>query len=368
MNMQEAQSTYRAHAGTLAARGVILPNVLSYLPEEMKLDYTLGNGTIFAMDAQPTLVTDPNSGIPMQLTTTIDPDVFRILFAPTKAAEIVGEVKKGTWVDDTILFPMVEADGEVSSYGDYNENGHVGVNANWPARQNYIFQIIKEYGDREIDRAGLARLNWVSEMDQAAAGVMNRFQNLTYFFGVLGLQNYGLINDPNLPASLTPALKASGNTRWLTNNVVTATANEIFADIQSIFIALVTQTAGLVDMRSNIVIAMSPAVEMALTTTNSFGVNVYQLLKENFPNIRFETAVQYGALSAANPQGIAGGNMIQMFVENLENQKTGYAAFSEKMRAHPMVRGTSSFKQKLTGGTWGAVIRMPVSFSSMIGV
>ena len=113
---------------------------------------------------------------------------------------------------------------------------------------------------------------------------------------------------------------------------------------------------------------MSPGSAVALTATNSFNVNVYDLLKKNFPNIRFETAVQYGVLSASNPQGVAAGNMVQMIAENVEGQDTGYCAFNEKMRSHPIVRGLSSFKQKLTAGTWGAVVRMPVAFASMVGV
>jgi len=38
------------------------------------------------------------------------------------------------------------------------------------------------------------------------------------------------------------------------------------------------------------------------------------------------------------------------------------------MRSHTIVKGLSDFRQKVTGGTWGAVIRMPVSFVSMLGV
>jgi hypothetical protein len=113
---------------------------------------------------------------------------------------------------------------------------------------------------------------------------------------------------------------------------------------------------------------MSPTVEVALTTTNSFNVNVFDLLKKNFPNIRFETAVQYGVITATNPQGIAGGNLVQMIAEEIEGQDTGYCSFNEKMRAHPIVRAMSSFKQKVTAGTWGAIIRMPVAIASLLGV
>ena len=200
-----------------------------------------------AMDALPTLVTVPNAGIPQMLTTLIDPEVFRIVFAATKGAEILGEVQKGNWLTDTELFPVIEATGEVSSYGDFNNNGRSGLNMNFPARQSYLFQTFEEYGDRELERAGLARINYVSEMDKAAAENLNKYSNLTYFYGVSGLENYGYLNDPNLSASLTPAVKTWGGTAWISAGQFRASANEIYADIQALYNQLLSQTLGLVD-------------------------------------------------------------------------------------------------------------------------
>jgi hypothetical protein len=115
-------------------------------------------------------------------------------------------------------------------------------------------------------------------------------------------------------------------------------------------------------------LAMSPGSEVALTATNSFNVNVSDLLKKNFPNITVKTAVQYGVLSSSNPQGITGGNLVQMIADAVEGQQTGYCAFSEKMRSHPIVRQLSSFQQKVTAGTWGAIVRQPFGISQMLGV
>jgi hypothetical protein len=365
MSFHESMARFAADRAHLLSKGIILPDeVIAYTEPEFKRDYRI------AMDAAGTLSTTPNSGIPSVLTTLVDPTIIEIFFAPNKAAKIIGEMKKGTWIDDTILFPVVEHDGEVSSYGDFNENGHSGANMNWPNRQNYLFQVIKEYGEREAERAGLSKLNWVSEIDKAAALVMNKFANLTYFFGVAGLQNYGLVNDPLLPASLTPGAKAQNTPFWINQSTgaVTASANEVFTDIQSIFAGLVAQSGGLIEAEDSLVLSMSPSVSVALTATNSFNVNVYDLLKKNFPNIRFETAVQYGKLTSSNPQGIAGGNLVQMICENVEGQRSGFAAFSEKMRAHTIVKAMSSVKQKLSGGTWGTVNQQPFAYSSMLGV
>lgn len=361
-NWNEARKAYANDAVMLEMHGIINPDVKGYIPDGWGANINL------AMDAQPQLQTNPNSSVPSILTTLIDPQVYKVLFSPNKAAEIFGEAKKGSWLDDTAMFPIVEHDGEVSSYGDFLNNGRAGVNTNWPQRQNYIYQTIKEYGERELARAGLARINWVTEIDVAAATVLDKFANLSYFFGIASLQNYGLFNDPGLTASLTPAVKVAGGVKWITNGVITATANEIYADIQSLYLQLVNQSIGLIDQSTSLTLAMSPASEVALTATNSFNVNVTDLLKKNFPKMTVKTAVQYGQKSTANPQGVVAGSLVQLIADTVEGQATGYCAFSEKMRSHPIVRQLSSFQQKVTAGTWGAILRQPWAISSMLGV
>lgn len=362
-NFQEAKQRWAAHAPQHAANGVVLPDAIAYLPESFKANFAL------AMDAAPQLATTTNAGIPAFLSTLVDPAIFEIIFAPNKASEIFGEVRKGSWTDQTAMFPQVEHTGEVSSYGDFNNNGNAGVNPTWPQRQSYLFQTIKEYGELQLDRAGLGKINLVSEIDKAAATVLNKYQNLTYFFGVAGLQNYGLLNDPNLSAALTPCVKANGNGNvWVYQGQINASANEIYLDVEALFYQLVAQTGGTVDQNARMTLAMSPTSQVALTATNSFGVNVGELLKKNFPNLKTETAVQYGAKSATNPQGVTGGNLVQLIVDEIEGQDVGYCAFNEKMRAHAIVKGLSSFQQKLTAGTWGAIIRMPAGISQMLGV
>jgi len=375
MNRQEARRQWEADRTQHERMGVYLPDVRSYLPDEFRHNFSLAMDSmpeLLGSDASMTgpLTTSPNSAVPAMLTTLIDPEVFKILFAPNRAAAIFGEVRKGNWLDETAMFPTVEHTGEVSTYGDYSENGRAGVNTNWPQRQSYLFQVIKEWGERELERAGLAKINWVTEIDTAAATVLSKFSNYTYFFGVQSLQNYGLLNEPGLSAAITPATKAAAGagTKWINDGAVVATANEIYADIQSMFYQLQLQCQGLVEADGKMTIAMHPAVEVALTATNQYNVNVFDLLKKNFPNIRFETATQYGAMSANNPQGLTVGNMIQLFVDDIEGQDTGYCAYNEKMRSHPLIRAMSSFRQKVSAGTWGAIVRMPAAVVTMVGV
>lgn len=364
MNLHESHAAWRAHAPKLAEMGIVCPDVVGYATDEIKRNYTL------AMDAQPSLVTTANSAIPAMLTTYIDPEVVNIAFAPLESTNILSEQKKGDWTTDTAMFPVVGHEGEVNSYGDYNETGSVGVNMNWPQRQSYHWQTMVRYGEREIARAALARINFTSQLDKAAADIQNRYGNFVYFYGVGGLQNYGLLNDPSLPASLTPGTKAAGGGNvWITSaGAINATANEVYADIQSLFYQLATQNMGLVKENDQMILAMSPGSSVALTITNSYGVDVKALLKQNFPNIRTVTAQQYATKSANNPEGNAGGNFVQLIAETIDGDKTGMTAFTEKLRMHTLVVETSSWKKKVSSGSWGAIIKKPLGFASMLGV
>ena len=342
--------------------GIHFPGAMDFIKPEWKRDFQL------AMDAQPSLVTTPNSGIPVFLSTFIDADLLRILTAKNAAAEIFGEVRKGSFVDSTAMFPIVEHTGEVSSYGDYSQAGRSDANTNFPERQSYIYQTIVEYGDLQMERAGLAKIGWSAELKQSAVTTLNKFQNLTYFYGVAGLQNYGLLNDPSLSAALAPATKAATGVKWLVGTAPNATANEVFADIQALYVQLLNQSGGNIDQKTPMTLALSPKSSAALLFTNQYNVNVEDLLKKNLPNLVVKTAIQYGALTASNPQGSAAGELVQLIATSVEGQDTGYCAFSEKLRASPIIRDMSSFKQKMSQGSWGAIVRQPFAIAQMLGV
>lgn len=364
MNMHEARSQWLADKARLASLGVHLPSVERYLTEAEKRDHRI------AMDALPgPLSTDPNSAIPTILTTTIDPEIIRVIFSPLAFGKILGERQAGNWVEDTRMFPIVESTGEVSSYGDFNNNGRAGVNFNYPQFQSYLFQTIIKYGEREIDRVGLAKINLISELGLASALMLNTYQNLTYAFGVANLQNYGVMNNPYLSAFLTPATKAAGGTAWFSGNTPNATANEVYNDVIAVVNKLVAQSNGALDTKSKMTLAMSPQSEVAMTFTNSFGVSVADLMKKGYPNISIETAPQYGVQSATNPQGYStAGNVMQLIADKIQGQTVVYAAYNEKLRSHKIIPELSAWQQKQTSGTWGTILRSPVAMSGMIGI
>ncbi|MDE2426229.1 MAG: DUF2184 domain-containing protein [Elusimicrobia bacterium] len=367
MNAQEARALFEQHRPMLESKGISWhtdeARPIAYLPEGMSWQ--------MAMDALPTLASNPNAGIPAMLTTYIDPKVFRAVFAALAIADIAGAERKiGDWAEQTYIAPWVEPTGETTAYGDYNDGVTPSdINSTWPNWQQFLFQGTIDYGDLEIERMARGRINAVTEKQESRARNLNTFMNTAYAFGVAGLQNYGLTNDPLLSASLTPATKAYGGTAWQVGNVTRATPNEIFTDIQTLITLVVSQTQGRANMNSKMTLAVGPVSHMAITQTNSFGVNVSDLLKKNFPNLELNgMAPQYSALSSINPQGIAAGNLMQVIVHEIEGQETCFAGFGEKLRTFPVIRGMSSYRQKAVSGTWGTIIRFPAGIGSMVGI
>src|ERR1700752_40426 len=198
MNRQEAIQKWRELRPAYEAGGLILHGCTMLVPDEWKHSGSSIRQIAdqMAMDAAGKLTTDPNSAIPTMLTTAIDPDIIRVIFAPLQIAKILGgEKKAGDWLEETRIFPIVEETGEVSSYDDFSNNGRAGVNFNYPQFQSYLYQTMVGYGEGEAERAGLMRINYVSELQGAASGLLNRFGNTVYAFGLAGLQNYGLLNN-----------------------------------------------------------------------------------------------------------------------------------------------------------------------------
>jgi len=292
-----------------------------------------------AFDAQPELATVANAGIPGFLTNWVDPKLIEVLVSPMKAARIYGEEKKGDWTTEDIYFSVIESQGEVSSYGDFSANGSVEINANFPQRQCYHYQTFTQWGEREMAKAALAKIDQASRLNIASVLLLNKFQNASYFFGISGLQIYGGLNDPTLYAPI------SATVPWNTETDPVV----IYDDIRRLYQQVVAQANGTVDlsMEHPMVLAMSPTNQVNLKKANQFNESVLSLLKTNFPNIRFETAVEFSTQS---------GELVQLIIENVEGQDTATCSFTEKLRAHAVVQDTSAWKQKKSQGTSGTVI------------
>jgi hypothetical protein len=308
-----------------------------------------------ALDAQPALITAANAGIPSLFTTYVDPTNIMTLVAPVKAVEMYGETKKGTWVSDTAMFIVAERTGEVSSYGDFSQDGMANANVNFPQRQSYHYQTNTRWGERELARMSEAKVDWASKVNEGSILALLKYQNLTYLYGITGLQLYGGTNDPSLLPSLTPTAT------WFGGDPLTV----VYADIQRLVQQLIIQGEGLVDTSTVMTLGLSPGNAVNLTNANTYNVNVMTYIKTNFPNLKIVTIPEF----AINGGGNAGGTeFVQLIADTVEGQRTVECAFTEKMRAHAIVTKTSSWEQKKSQGTWGTIYYRPVFVTSMLGV
>lgn len=307
-----------------------------------------------AFDAQPQLVTAANAGIPSLFTTFVDPKIIETLIRPTKAAELYGETKKGTWVSDTAMFLVSERTGEVSSYGDFSQDGMSNANVNFPQRQSYHYQTNTRWGERELARAAEAKIDWANQVNMGSVLTLNKFQNFAYLFGIAGLQNYGGTNDPSLPAPIAP-----------TGSWFTLTGDQVYADVLRLVQEAIAQGNGLVDAETSYTLGISPGNVTNMNKTNQFNVNTFDQVKKNFPNLKIVTVPEF-AINGGG--GVVGGTeLIQLIADNVEGQRTCEAAFTEKMRSHAMVVKTTSWEQKKSQGTWGVIFYRPVFVAQMLG-
>lgn len=333
----------------LAENGVIMLDTAIYAMDGWGNDFNL------ALDAQPQLVTALNQGIPAFLAQIVDPVVLEVVMEPIRIADVAGgEVQKGDWLSQSMLMPMAEPTGHVVSYGDYDNGGTVDFNVEWVSRQPWHFQTIKRLGEKQIGHWGLAAIDANARMDRSVAVTFNRIRNRSYAYGVLGLQNYGILTDPSLSTPIVPNTKAGGGTSW-----ANATAIEIYNDVLKLFTALQVQMGGNLTRNDPLVLALSPEKEAALSNVSPFNVPTRQTLMENFPNLRIEPVPEYAT---------AGGQVMQLIVPEWDGQQTVWTAFTEKMRAHPVVQELSAWMQKFSGGTWGAIIRRPIAIKQMLGI
>lgn len=304
--------------------------------------------TDIAYDAQPGLVTAANAGILSLFTTYVDPELILVQVSPTKAAELYGERKYGDWVTDTAQFPVVERTGETTSYGDFNEGGVAGYNVNWPARQSYHYQIFSRWGQRELDRAAKARIDWANGVNMGVALAMRKFENTAYLFGIAGLQNFGGVNDPGLPAAI------AATSSWY----ATSDPLVIYGDILRMVQQAVIQSQGILDQKSAFTMGLSPQNYVNFGKTNTYGLNVEDMMKKNF-NIKIVTVPEFSTAYTG------GTEFVQLIPDSVEGQKVVDCAFTEKMRAHAMITLDSSWRQKKSSGVWGTIFYQPAYVVSL---
>lgn len=332
--------------------GINLPGVTHYVGEK-------GN----AFDAAPAFaaVTAPNSGIPAVINTMVDPQLIRTLIAPVKSEEIYGAQKKGDRKFKTVMFPVIEASGYAVAYGDYEEAGDSSANANWVNRQSFSFQTWAKYGDLESEMMGMGSIDWVAEQRTAGASVLSKQQNIINLYGVTGLENYGALNDPELPPAITATVKTGSNTAWSS----TGDPNAVYADFVQLFAALNKAMMGNIDNQTRLKVVVPSELSQVMTYTNSFGITLEDMLKKSWPNMEIVFLPEAGKTMSG---GYTSANVMQMFVPEVDGVETVTTAFTERLTMHRLEQYSTNARQKMSRGGWGTIWKRPMAVAQMVGI
>lgn len=326
----------------LASVGIVLPDSVKSVSQE---------ASAYANDAislAPTLQTTASAGIPAWMSMYVDRRVIDIQLAPMAAEKILPVVKKGDWTTQYAVFITAEPVGQVATYSDWSANGMSNANVNFPSRQNYIYQTWTEWGERQLAIMGEAGIDWAARLEVASSTVMAKFQNSSFLLGVAGIPNYGLMNDPTLPAPVAATV-----------NWATAEPEDIANDVVAMVGRLIAQSGGLITGQERLVMALAPSALNDVNRTNSFGLSAGAKIRQTYPLIEFVAVPEFDS---------ATGRLVQLWAPEVNGQPTGEVAYSEKYRSHRIEMYSTTMRQKHSAGTYGSVIYLPWAVSSIIGV
>jgi Uncharacterized protein conserved in bacteria (DUF2184). len=301
------------------------------------------------------LISAGNTTVPAEFMAYVSPEVVRILTAPRNASEIFPEVKMGDWTSAYAKWQTREDVGETQPYSDFAQAGKSDVNSNWNTREQYVFQTVIEYGDRETAMSSAARISLAAEKQESAAHSLAVDANKFYLTGVDGMDIYGFLNDPNLPpAVVAPATGSGGSSLWADKDAL-----QIYQDILALFQVLVKNSGGLINSGSELVLALAPDSSVDMGKATEHNVQVMDLLEKYFKNLKIVILPELAAQS---------GRRLMLTAPVVDGLKTVELAYGDKLIAGRLVPELSSLKQKFTSSTYGALVKIPFALAFMTDI
>lgn len=319
-----------------------------------------GRPSGYAMDASYPLQTTPSITNPVQFFQYWAPEAVEVVTAARKIDDIVGRTIAGSFEDEEIVTTILERTGRAHPYTDTANIPLASWNTNFVTRSIVRFEEGLEVGYLENMRASRMRIDSHKEKAAAAAESLAIEHNNIGFYGYANGQNqtYGLLNDPNLPAYQTVAQGASNDTSWSKK-----TFNEITADIITAVSALVNQLAGLFDpTKDSFTLALSLVSTQWLNTMNELGTkSVYTWLKETYPKMRIESAVE---LNGAN----GGSNVFYLFVDQLKGKDVIKQYVQDVLRLVGVEKRAKVTIEDYASATAGIIVQQPVGIVRYSGI
>jgi len=258
------------------------------------------NAISIALDAgitQP--VTTPSNGTPVQFLQEFLPGVVNVLTVVRKADQVAPVVTAGEWHFEEIVLKTMEHTSDAQLYSDHGGVPLVSFNETYERRQVVRFELGVQQNPLADARAAATGTVPQNEKRVALAEGFEILRNDIAFNGFNSGtgKTYGILNDPNLPAYVTVAAGAGGNTTFASKTTV-----EIINDISTALRALEIQAGGNIDPTMNAISLEIPlAFNHFLTRSDgSFnnGMTAMEWLNKNYPTVKVVTVPQFNLANA----------------------------------------------------------------------
>ncbi len=310
-----------------------------------------GDAVMDADSGVPTNISSANIGVPVELLTYISEKPIKVLTAPRNATKLFKEIVQGDWTTERLKYRLAEEIGNVAPYQDYSELGVSDVNNEWIPTDVFRFQTMIKYGDLEVARNAQAKVALVEGKQSSAANTLALYGNRYYMFGVNGLNIYGIVNHPLLPASLTPAT-VGGQTSWSAKG-----ADAIYDDCVAIVNNLIANSQSLITAADKLKMGISSNLLGYLNKKNTFGLSVIAMLKDSYQGIEIIPIPEFATEA---------GDYVAIFPEEVLGNPVGECVTPMKLRTFQVIPEASSFKQKAASATCGWRLYMPFAYSRML--
>ena len=315
--------------------------------------------SFWGMDASVAGVTTPTVTTPIQFLQHWLPNVVEVVTAAKEIDAIAGRTMAGNWHDEEIVMQVLERTGQAVPYGDHTNIPLSSWNLNYEKRDIVRFEEGIQVGALEELRAGAMNISSQTRKREAAAESLAIELNNIGFYGYNEGNNktYGLLNDPNLPAYTTVATGAGLGTTWASK-----TYAEIVADIRTAFAALRVKSGNLFKPeRDASVLALPVSCMEYLNVENQFGKSVYEFIKQNYPNVRIESAVQFDEANG-------GANVFYLFAESINGNAVLNQYIQDVFRLIGTEKRAKVFVEDYSNATAGILVSQPIGLVRYTGI
>lgn len=320
------------------------------------------NASSYGFDAAE-MATVPSVGTPVQLLQWWSPKVIKTIYAGRKADEIMGVVNAGSWEDEEVVVPEVETLGDVALYGDYANGENSNFNVNFNKRSVVRFLSTVSVGTLEAAQVARMRLDAKEKKMVATTNALEIQRNLVAFngFNYGNKANYGLLNDPRLPAYGTLSVGASGSTMFKDKTYI-----EIVNDIRGLVRELELKLNGNFDASTDAFKLILPmAASQSMTAVPQYGANgfagsVEAWFKGAYPKGEIHYVPQFdGALG--------GQNVVYVIAEEVDGEKNVDQFVQQRMFLVGFERRDTYFKETYSNATAGAFVGYGIGVVRKVG-